>query len=141
MRRMITGLAMAAALAAATACTSMCYAAEVEPTIDCAETVEVEAYGDWIPVGTFRVTHYDDCYKCCGHVGQPTASGAMPQLNHTVAANKADFPFGTRLLINGQEYVVEDRGCKKGVIDIFVDTHQHALELGAYKTEIYVLRR
>ena len=58
--------------------------------------------------GNCRITFYCPCSACCGSWGNATASGAMPQANHTVACG--DLPFGTRLLIDGQEYVVEDRG-------------------------------
>lgn len=136
MRRMITGLAMAAALAAATACTSMCYAAEVEQTVDHAVTVE----DNWEYCGAYKTTGYCPCRKCCGKSDGITASGAHVQEGRTVATGK-EFPFGTKLLINGHIYTVEDRGVKNGCIDIYYSDHQRAWNHGVQYHEVYVLRR
>ena len=48
-------------------------------------------------------------------------------------------PFGTRLLINGCVYVVEDRGTPYGHVDIFYNTHEEALANGSYYTDVYQL--
>lgn len=87
--------------------------------------------------GNCRVTFYCPCSQCCGSWGNATASGAMPQANHTVACG--DLPFGTRLMIDGQEYVVEDRGVGAQQIDIFVNSHQEALDRGLYYTDVWIL--
>ena len=57
--------------------------------------------------------------------------------NHTAAAGE-DLPFGTELLIDGQVYVVEDRGVPSGCVDIFVDSHEEAEMRGLYYTDVYV---
>ena len=58
--------------------------------------------------GACTITHYCSCSACCGQwAGSPTASGVMPQAGVTVAS---DLPFGTQIEINGQRYVVQDRG-------------------------------
>ena len=87
--------------------------------------------------GNCRITFYCPCSACCGSWGNATASGAMPQANHTVACG--DLPFGTRLLIDGQEYVVEDRGVGAQQIDIFVNDHGEALARGLYYTDVWIL--
>ena len=87
--------------------------------------------------GNCRITFYCPCSACCGSWGNATASGAMPQSNHTVACG--DLPFGTRLLIDGQEYVVEDRGVGAQQIDIFVNDHAEALARGLYYTDVWIL--
>lgn len=93
---------------------------------------ETELYGNC------RITFYCNCEACCGEwSGGPTASGAMPTANHTVAA---DLPFGTKLVIDGQEYVVEDRGVSGMAIDIYVDSHSEALERGMYYSDVYIVR-
>lgn len=88
-----------------------------------------------------RVTHYCPCAQCCGAAGQPTASGVMPQVNHTVANNV--LPYGTRVMINGTEYVVEDCGganmADGRTFDIFVSDHQTALNLGMYYADVYII--
>ena len=86
--------------------------------------------------GTCRVTHYCPCARCCGKADGITASGARATVNRTVAC---DLPFGTRLLINGQEYVVEDRGVSGMWVDIFVGSHDEACALGEYYADVYIL--
>lgn len=135
MKRMITGLAMAAALAAATACTSMCYAAEVEQTVDHMETVA----DNWEYCGVYRCSFYCSCVSCCGKSDGITASGSHVQQGRTVATGK-EFPFGTQLLIDGHIYTVEDRGVGNGHIDIFMDSHQECLQNGVQYHEVYVRR-
>lgn len=88
--------------------------------------------------GVCTISHYCNCSQCCGQwAGGATASGAMPTAGRTVAA---DLPFGTRLLINDQEYVVEDRGVSGMWIDIYCGSHSEALNKGMYQTEVYILR-
>lgn len=91
--------------------------------------------------GQCTITHYDDCPQCCGQwSGGNTASGVPPTVNHTVACN--GLPFGTRLMINGQEYIVEDRGDSRMGdfwIDIFVGSHDEALARGMYSADVYII--
>ena len=71
--------------------------------------------------------------------GNPTASGKMPKAGRTCASNR--FSLGTHLLIDGKEYIVEDRGGALGnsVIDIFVDSYEEAVRLGRRKAVVEVL--
>ena len=87
--------------------------------------------------GNCRITFYCPCSACCGSWGNATASGAMPQANHTVA--NGSLQFGTRLMIDGQEYVVEDRGVGEFEIDIYVATHEEANQRGLYYTDVWIL--
>lgn len=88
--------------------------------------------------GNCRITFYCAGPCCCGaYASGITASGAHVQANHTVACG--DLPFGTRLMIDGQEYVVEDRGVGAQQIDIFVNSHQEALDRGLYYTDVWIL--
>ena len=69
-----------------------------------------------------------------------TASGAPMTFGRTVAASAREFPFGTKLLINGKEYTVEDRGVGPGCIDILVPTHKEGRQRGRFYTDVYVWR-
>jgi hypothetical protein len=60
-------------------------------------------------------------------------------VGRTVATGR-EFPFGTRLLINGQVYTVEDRGVPNGCVDILVGSHGEALDRGKFWTDIHVWR-
>lgn len=87
--------------------------------------------------GNCRITFYCPCAECCGSWGNNTASGVQPQANRTVATGS--LPFGTRLLIDGQEYVVEDRGVGDFQVDIFVNSHSEACARGLYYTDVYII--
>ena len=88
--------------------------------------------------GNCRITFYDAGPCCCGaYASGITASGAHVQVNHTVA--NGSLPFGTRLMIDGQEYVVEDRGVGEFEIDIYVATHEEANQRGLYYTDVWIL--
>lgn len=91
--------------------------------------------------GNCTITFYDNGPCCCGiWAGGHTASGTVPRANHTVASNV--LPFGTRLMIDGQEYVVEDRGdanMDSFWIDIFVGSHEEALQRGMFSAPVYIL--
>lgn len=79
----------------------------------------------------FKVTAYCPCAICCGKTTGYTSSGAKARANHTVAAS-AQYVFGTKLIINGAEYTVEDRGgaISGNRIDIFMNSHAEALAWG-----------
>lgn len=88
--------------------------------------------------GVCTLTFYCGGPCCCGQwAGGPTASGVMPTPNHTVACG--DLPFGTRLMIEGQEYVVEDRGVSGMWVDIYVASHDEALQRGMYQSDVYII--
>ena len=93
---------------------------------------------EWQYYGNCRITHYDAGPCCCGEWATGcTASGVLATTHHTVASGP-DIPFGTEVMINGEVYVVEDRGVDEYQIDIFVDTHEEALAMGMYYTDVYV---
>lgn len=79
----------------------------------------------------FKVTAYCPCAICCGKTTGYTSSGAKARANHTVAAS-SQYAFGTKLIINGEEYTVEDRGgaITGNRIDIFMNSHAEALAWG-----------
>ena len=90
----------------------------------------------------FKITAYCSCSKCCGaHASGYTASGTLATANRTVAAS-SQYAFGTKLIINGQEYVVEDRGgaIKGDRIDIYMDSHADALAWGVRYLPVQVVQ-
>lgn len=91
-------------------------------------------------MGVFTVTYYCSCGICCGWwSGGPTASGAYPVADWTVAADPDVLPLGTRIYINGHEYCVEDTG--SGVngnhVDIYVNDHELAVNNGIGYAEVF----
>ena len=83
--------------------------------------------------GNCRITFYT-------HTGQNTASGVYPTAHHTAANNT--LPFGTRILVDGEEWVIEDRG-DSGMgatgIDLFLDTEAECVQRGLYYTDVYIV--
>ena len=79
----------------------------------------------------FKITAYCACSKCCGKQTGITASGTRATAGRTVAAS-SQYAFGTKLIINGREYVVEDRGgaIQGNKIDIYMNSHAEALAWG-----------
>lgn len=89
-------------------------------------------------LGTYSITAYCPCEYCCGKTDGITASGTQATAGRTVGCNS--LPFGTVISINGQQYVVEDRGgMSSNVIDIFFNTHQEALNFGRQTADVYIV--
>lgn len=84
-----------------------------------------------VGLGTYKITAYCSCSKCCGKSNGITAAGTHATANRTIAAPK-NFAIGTKLKINGIVYTVEDRGgaINGKKIDIYVNSHSEALRWG-----------
>lgn len=89
----------------------------------------------------FKVTAYCSCARCCGKTTGRTASGTKATAGHTVAAS-GQFSFGTKLMINGQEYTVEDRGgaIQGNRIDIYMNSHVEAVAWGVKYLPVQVVQ-
>ena len=98
-----------------------------------AGTAESKTY-----LGRYYITGYDICYACNGNTHGITASGAKATVGRTVAV--AGLPFGTQLYIDGIGYrVVEDRGCKAGIIDVLCNNHSECYAITSYR-DVYVVK-
>ena len=95
-------------------------------------------------LGTVTTSGYCNCSICCGQwSGGPTASGVYPTANHTLAvyANHPFVPMGTKVIMNGTEYTVEDTGnfARYGVqFDVYYDSHIAASFHGHKQWECYL---
>ncbi len=103
-------------------------------------------------LGEYKLTAYCSCEKCCGHWatirpldedGNPivyTANMSVAKQGVTVAADTSVLPFGTTLLIDGHEYIVQDRGgaIKGNRIDVYFESHEEALQFGVQYKEIFL---
>jgi 3D (Asp-Asp-Asp) domain-containing protein len=98
-------------------------------------TVKFEDIPDYTELGTYKLTAYCSCSKCCGKSDGITASGTKATAGRTVAAK--GFSFGTELMINGDTYIVEDRGVGSGVVDIYFDSHEEALNFGVKYAKVF----
>ena len=104
-------------------------------------TTRTPANASTSSVGVYKVTAYCACSKCCGGSASGyTASGTRATAGRTVAA-PSNFAFGTKLSINGNTYVVEDRGgaIKGNKIDIYFSSHAQALAWGVRYLPVQVI--
>ncbi len=109
--------------------------ADEEDSSSTTTTASSSDYGELL--GTFKLTAYCNCSICSGQwAGGPTASGTTPTQGRTVAM--AGVPFGTKLIINGQIYTVEDRGTPYGHVDIYFNDHNEASDFGVQYAEVYL---
>lgn len=72
------------------------------------------------------------------HTGNVMANGEYPYVG---AVASDDLPIGTKVRVNGQEYVVKDRfgGGYTDRLDIFMDTYDEAIEFGRQWLNVEVL--
>lgn len=77
----------------------------------------------------FVVSYYGATYNECGNNHFITASGVPVQAGH-IAAPK-EIPFGSKVILNGTEYVVADRGNPKYIC---------ILDDGSIKIDVFVPR-
>lgn len=92
------------------------------------------------PLGKFRTTGYCNCPICSpGH--NLTYSGTVPKANHTISADINVLPIGSKVLINGTIYTVEDIGSSVtgNKIDIYYDSHSAALAHGLQSADVYLI--
>lgn len=156
-RLIIIGLAVALVISIATRPTAATTTTEPIPVpsiipIEEEPTTETVEEPELICLGEFKVTAYCTCPTCCGiwsqdhpsRIGtdyiQKTASGTIPTADRTVAVDTSVIPFGTVLLIDGQEYIAEDTGnaVKGNSIDIYYATHEEAVNHGVQYKTIYI---
>ena len=85
-----------------------------------------------VSLGEYRISAYCPCEKCCLKSDGITASGTQATAGRTAAMNGV--PFGTKIVIDGHEYTIEDRGGGLGskIIDIYFNTHEEALNSGLW---------
>lgn len=90
----------------------------------------------WQDAGVFTITHYCGCPECCGKSDCITATGTLATMGRTVSVDPDVIPLGSEVLINGQVFCAEDTGVHGNHIDLYIDSHDQALAMGTYKTEV-----
>lgn len=91
-------------------------------------------------LGTFKLTAYCACSRCCGKCDGITATGTKATAGRTIAVDPRKIPYGTEVIINGHTYIAEDCGgaIKQNKIDIFFNSHAEALKFGVQYAEVFV---
>ncbi len=89
-------------------------------------------------LGIYKITGYCSCSICSGGWGL-TYSGTVPRANHTISADLNVLPLGTKVMINGIVYTVEDKGSSVNGnhIDIYCATHEEAVAYGTQTAEVF----
>ena len=98
-------------------------------------------------LGTFKITGYTPtCSHCCLKSDGIGSSGRKIEAGKSVAMNQHDMrkhglKYGDEIYIIGiGERVIEDTGCKQGVIDVACDSHESCYKVtGFYEVERVIL--
>lgn len=88
-------------------------------------------------LGEFKITAYGiDCNGCTG----VTANGTVPEVGRTIASDWSILPPNTEVLIDGNVYIVEDKGggIKGNHIDLFVGTESQSNIWGVQYHEVFI---
>lgn len=125
------------------------------PTVE-TETPEVETVIEpeieYISLGEYRITAYCACKKCCGKWadsrplddnGNPIVYGASGKVlipGYSIAVDPDVIPYGTKVYIDGREYIAHDTGgaIDGNRIDFYMGSHEDALEWGVQYREIFI---
>ncbi len=112
---------------------------EPKTTEDELTTIKYEDIPKLRELGTFKLTAYCICEKCCGKNDGITASGVKATPYKTVAVDKSVIPLGTELYINGDYFVAQDTGgaVKGNVIDVCVSSHEEAENFGVHYAKVF----
>lgn len=92
-------------------------------------SIILPAHAEWLITECSAYTPYD-----CGMI---TATG---ETVHTGGVACNFLPFGTVVVIDGVEYIVNDRCGIDGCIDIFMESYEDAIEFGRRYKEVYIKR-
>lgn len=122
------------------------------PPMKSSEPLPKKAVETWSSLGTFQLTAYCPCEKCCGYwatvraadpYGTPivyTASGAVAKDGITIAVDPSIIPYGSVIKINNKIYIAQDTGAdiKNNRIDIYKAEHGAALAFGVQEAEVFI---
>ena len=103
----------------------------------CAQRAQAASSG-W---QSFTAYAYCPCQRCCGKGATgTTASGTKAQEGRTIAADWSVLPKGTRVEIEGVGIrTVEDRGVSGKSVDVFMNSHQTALNFGRRSVRLRII--
>lgn len=98
-------------------------------------------------LGTYQITAYCCCEKCCGEWSQPadkatTSIGAKAVAGSTIAVDPSVIPYGTKVHIEGLGvFIATDCGgaIKGKHIDMYFNSHSEALQFGTQYRNVKVI--
>lgn len=92
---------------------------------------------------TAVVTAYCACTHCCGPQAKGIcANNRRPVEAQTIAASRS-IALGSRVIIDGHTYIVEDRLARKydGRFDIYFKSHQQAKQFGKQTKTVTIITK
>lgn len=114
--------------------------AEVDEPVEVVEETVEPTY-----LGEFTISHYCACVKCCGKDDGITATGTQATEGRTVAVDPSVIQYGSQVIVyyedgSMESYIAEDCGgsIKGNRLDVFMESHQAALEAGMKSGSVYV---
>lgn len=113
---------------------------------------ELEEQNKQISLGTFQLTAYCSCEKCCSSYAKNrpvdehgnkiiTGSiGTVLQQGVSIAVDPNVIPYNATVIVNGHEYIAHDTGgaIKGNRIDVYFSNHQSAVEFGVQSAEVFI---
>lgn len=104
-------------------------------------------------LGTFKLTAYCGCSKCCDQYaenrpvdknGKEIVYGSIGRVlrqGTSIAVDPNVIPYDTKVVIDNHEYIAHDTGgaIKGNKIDVYFDNHQEALNFGVKHEEVFVI--
>lgn len=117
------------------------------------ECLQEEQKQTSVYLGRFELTAYCSCYKCCGEYalnrpidenGNEIVKGSIGQRLYqgvSIAVDPNVIPYGSKVLIDGEEYVAHDCGgkIKQNRIDVYFDNHNDARAFGRQWHDVYLV--
>ncbi len=93
-------------------------------------------------LGSFRISAYCSCTKCCGKSDGVTASGTKATPNQTISVDPKVIPLGSKVIIDGHTYIAEDTGgaIKGNCIDLYFGSHEEALNWGVQYRDVTIVK-
>lgn len=124
---------------------------DFKPLVIVSEQLE-PAQPDYTELGTYTITGYCACEKCCGEWAKNRPAGAVYGAEGTaliseISVANNNFDFGTRLFIDGWgEVVVQDRTAKwvnekynGKILDIYFDNHEQAVAFAKREMKVGIV--
>lgn len=119
----------------------------LEAELDALKSAQAQAQSDnmaggqYVSLGKFTVSAYCACERCCNQWADGITASGLTAEPGMVAVDPKVIPLGSHVMIDGQEYLAADTGgaIKGNKIDIFVISHDVALEYGVQSHEVYLV--
>lgn len=95
-----------------------------------------------INLGRFKITYYCcEPYKHICNGGTGLTKLGTPVHPGVISVDPKIIPLGSKVMIDGQIYLAEDTGgrIKGNIIDMAVESHEQALELGVRYADVYLV--